>query len=244
MKKILLILLLTIFFIPNVNAVESDYFIDDPLQCFGIAPPSSTKNIFKNEWNKNCGYVNNHFFDYTGYTGSQVYYCIDNFIEVESDSVYTFTNFDVDTFLPRNSYRYDYIYIFDENFKQVWDTQNWYVPPYNLTIPSNGKYLLYCAYKFKAINYPVHIQLEKGEITTQEELSYVPYEEYVAPPEPTPIPADTTLDTFYSIYLDKLSTATTYATENKFLLGMIGVILSFIILELVLNLFRNGGYRP
>ena len=243
MKKILLILLLTIFLIPNVNAAESDYYIDDdPLQCFGIASPSSTKNIFKNEWNKNCGYVNNHFFDYTGYTSSEKYYCIDNFIEVESDSVYTFTYFDVDTFLPRYSYKYNYLYIFDENFKQVWWKQDWYTPPYNLTIPSNGKYLLHCNYQGRMSYAP--IQLEKGEITTKEELSYVPYEEYVAPPEPMPLPADTTLDTFYSIYLDKLSTATTYATENKFLLGMIGVILSFIILELVLNLFRNGGYRP
>ena len=243
MKKILLILLLTIFFIPKVNAAESDYYIDDdPLQCFGVASPSSSKNILNFEWSKNCGYINNHFFDYTGYSSEEKYYCIDNFIEVEQDTIYTLSYYD-NNFSPITSPKKHYMYFFDKDFKQVDSYGRAYFPsPKNLTTKSDAKYFLYCTYKSKASDNIV--QLEKGEITTQDELTYVPYEEYVAPPEPTPLPADTTLDTFYSIYLDKLSTATTYAIENKFLLGMIGVILSFIILELVLNLFRNGGYRP
>lgn len=242
MKKILLILLLTIFFIPNVNAAESDYFIDDdPLQCFGVSSPSSTKNILNFEWNKNCGYSNDHFFDYTD-SNLTKYYCIDNFIEVEPDTTYTISYYD-DNFSPINTPTAHYMYFFDKDFKKVeYYKRDYYPSPKNITTKSDAKYFLYCTYNVKKPNNIV--QLEKGEITTQEELSYVSYEEYVAPPEPTPLPADSTLDTFYSIYLDKLSTITTYATENKFLLGMIGVILSFIILELVLNLFRNGGYRP
>lgn len=243
MKKILLILLLTIFFIPNVNAAESDYFIDDdPLQCFGVASPSSNKNILNFEWSKECGYVNYHFRDYTGAPGTEKYYCIDNFIEVEPDTTYTLSHYD-NNFSPIKAPTAHYMYFFDKDFKQL-DSygREYFQSPKNLTTKSDAKYFLYCTYRAKEPNNIV--QLEKGEITTKEELSYVPYEEYVAPPEPMPLPADTTLDTFYSIYLDKLSTATTYAIENKFLLGMIGVILSFIILELVLNLFRNGGYRP
>ena len=243
MKKILLILLLTIFLIPNVNAAESDYYIDDdPLQCFGIASPSSNKNILNFEWSKECGYVNYHFRDYTGAPGTEKYYCIDNFIEVEPNTIYTLSHYD-NNFSPIKSPTSHYMYFFDKDFKQVdYYNRASYSSPKNLTTKSDAKYFLYCTYYVKVPNNIV--QLEKGQITIKEELSYVPYEEYVAPSEPTPLPADTTLDTFYSIYLDKLSTATTYAIENKFLLGMIGVILSFIILELVLNLFRNGGYRP
>ena len=238
MKKILLILLLTIFFMPNVNALTE---LSDPLQCFGVSSPSSTKNILNFEWNEYCGYVNNRFYDYSDST-SGGYYCIDNFIEVEPDTTYTLSHYD-NNFSPITSPTAHFMYFFDKDFKQL-DSygRNYFQSPKNLITKSDAKYFLYCTYNVKA-SYNI-VQLEKGEITTKEELSYVPYEEYVAPPEPMPLPADTTLDTFYSIYLDKLSTATTYATENKFLLGMIGVILSFIILELVLNLFRNGGYRP
>ena len=257
MKKILLILLLTIFFVPKVNAAIA---IDDPLQCFDIASPSSTKNIFKSSWSKDCGYSNKIFLDYAGDVDTRnPYYCIDDFIEVEPDTTYTLTHFDVDTFQPIRSAEYNRVYIFDDNFNELHQIQDWYFPPYNFTTPSNGKYLLYCTYGSKG-NAGVgsnrrEFQLEKGKITNTSELTYVAYEEYVEPePEPelppvepedpvVPVPADTTLDTFYSIYLDKLSTATTYATENKFLLGFIGIILSFIILELVLKLFRNGGYH-
>ena len=52
-----------------------------------------------------------------------------------------------------------------------------------------------------------------------------------------PIVADTTLDNFYSIYLDKLTLLANYASENKFFLGAIGVILAFISLELLFDLF-------
>ena len=238
MKKILLILLLTIFFIPNVNARTE---LSDPLQCFGVSSPSSTKNILNFEWNEYCGYVNSRFYDYSDST-SGGYYCIDNFIEVEPNTIYTLSHYD-NNFSPIKAPKPHFMYFFDKDFKEL-DSygRDYFASPKNLTTKLDAKYFLYCTYNVKASDNIV--QLEKGEITTKEELIYVPYEEYVAPPEPMPLPADTTLDTFYSIYLDKLSTATTYATENKFLLGMIGVILSFIILELVLNLFRNGGYRP
>ena len=63
------------------------------------------------------------------------------------------------------------------------------------------------------------------------------------PEEPDPVVPDSTLDTFYSIYLDKLGMLSNYAIENKFLFSSICIILLFIILEIILYLFKRGGYK-
>ena len=58
-----------------------------------------------------------------------------------------------------------------------------------------------------------------------------------------PVIADVTLDTFYSIYLEKMSNLATYSIENKYLLAFVTIIFLFGILELILFLFNRGGYR-
>ena len=58
-------------------------------------------------------------------------------------------------------------------------------------------------------------------------------------PEPDPPVADATLDNFYSIYLSKLSSLATFATENKIFFSALGILLSFAIFELFFMLFRG-----
>ena len=51
--------------------------------------------------------------------------------------------------------------------------------------------------------------------------------------------ADATLDGFYSVYLTKLSSLATFATENKIFFSALGILLSFAIFELFFMLFRG-----
>ena len=57
------------------------------------------------------------------------------------------------------------------------------------------------------------------------------------PDSPNPPVADATLDNFYSIYLSKLSSLATFATENKIFFSAIVFLLAFIIFELFFMLF-------
>lgn len=59
------------------------------------------------------------------------------------------------------------------------------------------------------------------------------------PDTPDPPVADATLDNFYSIYLTKLSSLATFATENKIFFSALGILLSFAIFELFFMLFRG-----
>ena len=59
------------------------------------------------------------------------------------------------------------------------------------------------------------------------------------PDTPNPPVIDATLDNFYSIYLSKLSSLATFATENKIFFSALGILLSFVIFELFFMLFRG-----
>ena len=63
------------------------------------------------------------------------------------------------------------------------------------------------------------------------------------PDNTEPIIPDSTLTDFYSLYLSKLTLLSQYSLENKYLLSAIGIMLVFIVLELVLFLFNRGGYK-
>ena len=64
----------------------------------------------------------------------------------------------------------------------------------------------------------------------------IPKTEPDTPDQPV---ADATLDGFYSIYLSKLSSLATFATENKIFFSALGILLSFAIFELFFMLFRG-----
>ena len=235
MKKLLLSLLLTIFLIPRVNASTT---LTDPLECFQIAPPSSTKNIFINTSNNSCGVDNKTFVKYDE-SETQRYYCTDYFIEVKPGITYTFTHFD-SSLSPVQSPSYNYLNVYDANFNRLSGNQNWFAPPYTITFPDNAKYVLYCSWKSnKFLKY--NIQLEEGTISSTSDLSFVAYEEKISTPdEPDkPIIADTTLNSFYTIYIEKITHLSTFATENKFVLSAITIILFVGCLELFLYLARR-----
>ena len=59
------------------------------------------------------------------------------------------------------------------------------------------------------------------------------------PDTPNPPVIDATLDNFYSIYLSKLSSLATFATENKIFFSAIAILLTFAIFELFFMLFRG-----
>lgn len=61
----------------------------------------------------------------------------------------------------------------------------------------------------------------------------------VPDPEEPVITPDTTLDNFYSIYFDKLTSLSNFAAENKFILSAITILLFVCCLELFLYLVRR-----
>ena len=237
MKKILLILLLTIFFVPKVNAEEynscfDEYKIATNLKFTFLSnyqsrmlvnlPLVQDKTYYLKFWNLDSS----HSYRIFSGPGHYAYDSSDNLVK----SNFTFSDYGkISIFLEDGLFTYTYtgglgdVSYFHLAF-YVYEIGNYYVP-----------------------NSDAILTLSDHELITCPEPDPEPDPEPELPVEPedpvVPVPTDTTLDTFYSIYLDKLSTATTYATENKFLLGFIGIILSFIILELVLKLVRNGGYH-
>lgn len=68
-------------------------------------------------------------------------------------------------------------------------------------------------------------------------LTLSDYELTECPVIDEPVVPDSTLDNFYSIYLDKLKLLSDYVLENKFFFSAIGIILLFIVLEFILHLF-------
>ena len=250
MKKILLFI--TIFFISSIGVYAEEFKeIKDPLQCFNIAPQSSTKNLFKKDWGsteKACIYASNSFYSYTELNpSSKNYYCNTNFIEVKPNTNYTFTLFN-SSLTPIQSFNNDYIYLFDENFSKVLNKQSFFSPPYNFTTTETSKYFLFCSYTTYSVvnkNYATsNFQLEESKITSSSDLSFVEYLESSGNTEeddPVIIP-DATLDNFYTIYIEKLSSISNFATENKFVLSAIVIILVLVCLELFLYLCKGGRH--
>ena len=81
------------------------------------------------------------------------------------------------------------------------------------------------------------------------ETEYIAYEECNTSPEPEvpedepTITPDSTLDNFYSIFLDKLKALSNFSLENKFVLSAISIVLALICLEFIIYLFKGGRWR-
>ena len=62
--------------------------------------------------------------------------------------------------------------------------------------------------------------------------------------EPTPEPSDNIYSSFLTLYIDKINYLTNGFTNNPYLLAMIGIIFSWIVLELFLQILHlRGGYK-
>lgn len=58
-----------------------------------------------------------------------------------------------------------------------------------------------------------------------------------------PIIADTTLNSFYTLYLNKIKSLADYSLENKYVLSAIAIIITFTIIGLFIYFFKKGGYQ-
>lgn len=221
LKYLFLIMLATFMSVTSVNAEELPTV---PIEGMGFAN-SINKNLLKPGWGIAAYY--NGFMPLSEMPGYPV---LDNFIPVLGNTTYYYSsNFNsFCTFIELNS-----------SLAFVNRFQKW--PNFSFTTTSNTRYINFsCSTYVSDISSSNNwFQLEEGNAKTD----YIPYEEKTLEPEPDPIIPDATLDSFYSIYTSKLKQFTEYALENKYVLGALGIILLFIVLEIVLNLFRKGGYR-
>lgn len=221
MKKVLFALLICLFIIPSVNAEELPTV---PIEGMGFAN-STNKNLLKPGWGIAAYY--NGFMPLSEMSG---YPALDNFIPVSGNTTYYYSsNFNsFCTFIELNS-----------SLAFVNRFQKW--PNFSFTTTSNTRYINFsCSTYVSDISSSNNwFQLEEGNAKTD----YIPYEEKLLEPEPEPIEPDTTLDSFYSMYLEKLTSLSTFAVENKFVLSAITIILVLVCLETFLYLFRKGGYR-
>lgn len=94
--------------------------------------------------------------------------------------------------------------------------------------------------QFKAYNYNTNYTiLENSYFIISDNKDDVISCPITEPEEPDPVIPDSSLDTFYSIYLGKLEIFSNYVFENKFLFSAIGIIILFIVLEFFLILFKG-----
>lgn len=233
MKKILLFLLLSIFLIPNVNAEVDDcydnYLIDitSDSWVYGVA----YYNVSSSSWK-----LKNSTFNFAS---------LKYLFEVEAGKTYYFKFFDITTSsdfkagTPIYYYDSEFNYFTDHSFERSYDrTINQLI----ITIPETLDNISYISLNIYV--YGTNFDLLKSSpiAFADFDLSTCPIIEDSGDNEESIIP-DTTLDSFYTLYIDKMKNLASYALENKFLLGAIGIILLFAILELILYLFNKGGYR-
>jgi hypothetical protein len=151
-----------------------------------------------------------------------------------------------------NSSLLDRVYLYDENknyltfsnagdFDYSYDSDNYMLI---LNIPENANYsYLSLVFTYQYFN-------KSSFAFADVDLSECPSikDETVTPSNPdNPSVVETEQSkifaNFYTLFLDKLKFISNYATNNYLFLAFLGVILSFIVLELFLNLYRGGGYR-
>lgn len=220
MKKILLALTLLILFIPAVNAEE----LTMPLEGMGIAD-SCSKNLIKADFGK--FEHNGSYWGIVDSTSTSKHYFINAyFSKIKSNTTYYFSS--------NNKLYYTFVE-YDENLNQVNSFSKWNNNSFTTT--ENTQYINFIAYTTYSdiTNETWYYQLELGTTGTD----YVEYEDCIINIEPT-VSADTSLDTFYSIYLNKLVLLANFSTENKFVLSALVIILVFTLTGLFIHLFKGG----
>lgn len=229
MKKYLLTLLtLLVILAPSVKAEEN------------VISCSNSKNLFKRSFIKG-GYKNLSDTVPTFDDSDNLFATNPNFIKVIPNETYTYS--------MSVSVAQTYLLQFDENFGYVgYDIESRNPSNFSYKINSKTAYLKISVRSYTLDKYfwPVYndstawFQLENSDSKTE----FVAFEECnTTPDEPEKPVADATLDSFYSIYLDKLGMLVDYTSQNKIILSFIGIILLFVCLEIFLQLFFINGRR-
>lgn len=224
MKKIIFSLLLTLIFfhIPNVNAEE----------CV---------NLFTNEEPTFYGAEYQYYWDYreNGKQFSPVYEVGETYTFWINDGTLPFSDY-LNENVKMSYFSFGNGFASLDDFTLTFFTFTATKSTGRLFIYANGTASITLTYQPLNENFNEFWLVKGTEVCTP----VVEPEEPEVPIEPDePIIADTTLDEFYSLYVSKLQFLFQYAVENKFILGFIAIILLFIVLEIVLSLFRKSGYR-
>lgn len=216
MKKYFLVLLIGfLILIPGVNAEEYDTCFDDYL--VGTFT-SSYKSTY---WNT-----------------------VSPLVPVKPSTTFYLRFFISEDFSTQNNTRFGsstYGYDSDQNSLGLssisnysWDS-TYHIWTFTTKDTSNLSFLQFSVYTYNT-NYTI---LENSKFIISDNKDDVISCSISEPEEPDPVVPDSTLDNFYSIYLDKLGMLSNYVVENKFLFSAIGIIILFIVLEFFLILFKG-----
>lgn len=220
MKKLILILVLSIFLVPQVNA-----------ECINLVDYNSAYWFHRNNSPNYRLRLNNTLTDYhVPLTEGSTYTLYFN-DGTRPFSDYLF-NLDAITKFQLSNYHY---------LKKDYLVSN---NSYTFTFkPSSGKNYFYFqfAYSEDIGSSPINELLTDIWLVEGDSICTTTIDPN---PEPEPeIPPDNTLDSFYALYITKLSDFSNYALENKYILGTLVIIILFIVLELIFKLFNKGGYK-
>lgn len=227
MKKVLFVLLICLFMIPSVNAAEID-------SCYNNYLINITWGNYYSRYD-----VNSDSWQITSYSNEGYVESLQYLFPAKPNTTYYIKFFTGKTFSSSTNY-FSYFYFYDSDKKYLSSSSSLYGSTLNdqfyFTTPSNPDFS-YVSFDLPQVNRTI---LGTTIAFADFNLSTCPI---VEEPEPEPIMPDSTLDSFYLVYTSKLKEFTDYALENKYILGVLGIILLFIVLEIILNLFRKGGYR-
>lgn len=221
LKFLFLIMVAVFISVPNVNASE--------ISC------STSINLLKP----------NNFIEglYSPYDSSPsdigyVSYSYNGVIPVEPSTTYYYKHSFSTSYNPK---RVAVVY-YDKDFQYISYTNQRTTSNYHehsFKTPDNAYYITFHLYNLNLQS------LNSSQYQLQKDSNVIEFVDYIqcSPEEPDePIIPDNTLGTFYSIFIDKITYFSNYCVENKFLLGTFGIVILFIVIEIILNLFRKGGY--
>ena len=229
MKKYLLTLLaLFVILAPNVHAEEN------------VISCSNSKNLFDGNFIRG-GYHNLSENVPTFDDSDNLFATSSNFIKVNPNETYFFS--------MSVSAAQTYFLFFNENFEYIgYEIEARTPSNFSYKMPLKTDYLKISvrSYVLDKNFWPAYndstawFQLENSDSKTD----FVAFEKCnTSPDEPDQPVADATIDSFYSIYLDKLGMLANFATENKIFFSAIGILLSFVVFEVFFMLFRGRRKR-
>lgn len=233
MKKYFFLLLLPFIFFNNV------YADDEPVYyCSSSANKIITGNFIS-------GYHNPF-----GTSKPSAFYCSYSYngvVEVQENTSYSFKF--MSSVSSSSPQRVSFMY-YDSNKEylsftspRVSNDTNFFT---NIITPSNTKYIYFCLYNVwsSSVNTSTSVLYEGSEYNTNNSITS-PIIEYQQCPADNPVdPSDNVYSDFISLYLNRITYLANGFTTNPYLLAMIGIIFSFIVLEIFLRIFHlRGGYR-
>lgn len=219
MKKFIFSVILILFFIPGIK-VSAD-------ECTNLLDIENA-NWYLQKANSGDSYL---FYSLDGATVSYLSSQNINYTFWLDDGTHSF-----DSILSTYSISKIYLKYFSSAFTPLF-SENFYTFKWNYGTNSNqfvvsflGSFSNLSLLKEKLDSNEIKVWLVEGDSVCQPTV--------IEPPE-EPIVADTTLDSFYSIYFEKLTSLSNFATENKFILSAITILIFICCLELFLYLVRR-----